>query len=233
MGLMDKVKAQATTLAQQTKETANAGKAKLDQSQANRRSDVILRNLGLAILAERTGRGTAETSGQINQLISELTTHEAQNNVNLVQQAAQAQAQQLANQTRPGDFLTSSDSAPDPNVSGAMPGAAPSYGGAPSYNAPASYPQSGGQTGFPDAGQPTSFPGAAPTGFPDAGQSSSFPGAAPTAFPASAPAGFPPATSFPEATPAGFGEPAPADEAPDPYSAPNPQSTGFPPSSDG
>ncbi len=131
MGLMDKVKAQASTLAQQTKDATSAGMAKLDQSQASRKADGMLRSLGLAILAERTGRATAETAAQITQLLSDLSAHETQFGINLVQQAAQAQAQQLANQMRPGDFLTSSASPVDPSVSATMPGAAPAYGGAP------------------------------------------------------------------------------------------------------
>ena len=124
MGLMDKVKAQANTLAQKTQETANAGKARLDMSQANRRSDGLLRSLGLAVLAERTGRAAPETQAQIDQLIADLTAHETQHGVNLVQQAMQAQQMQMG----PGDFLTSSDPAFDPNVSAAPPpGAAPAY----------------------------------------------------------------------------------------------------------
>ena len=98
MGLMDKVKAQATTLAQKTQETANAGMAKLDSTQASRRSDAMLRSLGAAVLAERTGRATAETAGQIEKLISDLTAHEAQHSINLVAQTAQA----VAMQTGPG-----------------------------------------------------------------------------------------------------------------------------------
>ena len=54
MGLMDRVKAQATELAQKTQGTA---KAKLDEAQAKRRADALLRSLGAAVYAERTGRG--------------------------------------------------------------------------------------------------------------------------------------------------------------------------------
>src|SRR6266516_5988482 len=63
MGLMDRVKQQASTLAQQ----ANQGMAKLDNLPAQRRADALLRSLGVAILAERTGRATADTSAQITQ----------------------------------------------------------------------------------------------------------------------------------------------------------------------
>jgi hypothetical protein len=85
MGLMDKVKAQATQLAQKTQEAAQEGKAKLDQAQANRRGDILLRQLGAAVFAERTGRGTADTQATIDQLVSAISDHESENGLNLTQ----------------------------------------------------------------------------------------------------------------------------------------------------
>src|SRR6266567_1874776 len=90
MGLMDRVKQQASTLAQQ----ANQGMAKLDNLPAQRRADAMLRSLGLAVLAGRTGRATVDTEAQITQILADIAQHEQQYNVDLVQQAAQAQAQQ-------------------------------------------------------------------------------------------------------------------------------------------
>jgi hypothetical protein len=83
MGLMDKVKAQANQLAQKTQETAREGKARLDQAQANRRADMLLRNLGALVYAERTNRGTPDTEDQISKLVSDLQAHEAENGINL------------------------------------------------------------------------------------------------------------------------------------------------------
>ena len=83
MGLMDKVKAQAGQLAQKTQETAREGKARLDQAQANRRADMLLRNLGALVYAERTNRGTPGTDDQINKLIGDISAHEAENGINL------------------------------------------------------------------------------------------------------------------------------------------------------
>lgn len=83
MGLMDKVKAQATQLAQKTQEAAQEGKAKLDQAQANRRGDMLLRQLGAAVYAERTGRGAADTQATIDQLVSTISAHERENGLNL------------------------------------------------------------------------------------------------------------------------------------------------------
>jgi hypothetical protein len=83
MGLMDKVKAQAGQLAQKTQETAREGKARLDQAQANRRADMLLRNLGALVYAERTNRGTPGTQDQIDRLVKDIQAHEAENGINL------------------------------------------------------------------------------------------------------------------------------------------------------
>jgi hypothetical protein len=83
MGLMDKVKAQATVLAEKAQETARDSKAKFDQAQAKRRGDVLLRNLGAAVYAERTGRSTPGTGADIDQLIEDIKAHEAQNGISL------------------------------------------------------------------------------------------------------------------------------------------------------
>jgi hypothetical protein len=91
MGLMDKVKAQATVLAQKTQETVNEGKARLDQVQAQRGADVMLRNLGALVFAERTGRGTADTQAQVDKLVTDLSAYESANGINLaVQPTGQA-----------------------------------------------------------------------------------------------------------------------------------------------
>ena len=76
MGLMDRVKAQATELAQQ-------GKAKYDQVQATRRADAMLRNLGALVYQERTGRGVPDSQAQIDKLIADLSAHESANGINL------------------------------------------------------------------------------------------------------------------------------------------------------
>jgi len=83
MGLMDKVKAQATQLAQKTQEAAQEGKARLDQAQATRRGDLLLRQLGAAVFAERTGRGTPDSQATIDQLVSAISAHERENGLNL------------------------------------------------------------------------------------------------------------------------------------------------------
>ena len=76
MGLMDKVKAQASELARE-------GKAKYDQVQATRRADAMLRNLGAVVFKERTGRADPDCQAQIDKLVSDLSAHEAANGINL------------------------------------------------------------------------------------------------------------------------------------------------------
>src|SRR5260370_9651056 len=83
---MDKVKAQANALAQQ----ANAGMAKLDNLPVQRKSDALLRSLGVAVLADRTGRGNPGAGEEIDRLFAEITQHEATNGIDLVKQSPKA-----------------------------------------------------------------------------------------------------------------------------------------------
>jgi hypothetical protein len=92
MGLMDKVRAQATVLAQKTQETAREGKAKFDQVQATRRADAMLRNLGAVVYAERTGRGNPDTQAQIDKLVADISAHEAANGINLSAEPTDSQS---------------------------------------------------------------------------------------------------------------------------------------------
>jgi hypothetical protein len=139
MGLMDRVKAQATQLAQATQQAALDGKAKLDQAQASRRGDALLRSLGAAVYAERSGRGTPDSQAKIDKLIADISAHERDNGLNLADpQPASLQPSFPADPPSP------------------FPGPAASQ-----------FP-GGGSTPLPDAG-PTTFPDAGPTTVPDAG----------------------------------------------------------------
>src|SRR5258708_23075678 len=151
MGLMDRVKQQAPTLAQQ----ANQGMAKFDSLPAERRADALLRSLGVAVLAERTGRANGDTEAQISRILADIAQHEQQYSVNLVQQAAQAQAQpqwqqqQQQWQQGPGGVLTSAPPV-GPNASAMPPppgpGGAPGYGGQPGYGGGARFGRSGAES---------------------------------------------------------------------------------------
>jgi hypothetical protein len=88
MGLMDRVKAQATQLAQQTREAAEQGKAKLDQAQASRGGSAMLRQLGMLVYADRTGRGSPDSQAKIDQLVNEISAYERENGLNLTAEPA-------------------------------------------------------------------------------------------------------------------------------------------------
>jgi hypothetical protein len=92
VGLMDKVKAQATVLAQKGQETAREGKVKFDQAQAKRRADIMLRNLGAAVYAERTDRGTPGTRADIDRLVADIKAHEAEHGISLAPESADQRA---------------------------------------------------------------------------------------------------------------------------------------------
>ena len=208
MGLMDKVKAQASQLAQQAQETARDGKAKFDQSQANKRADVLLRNLGAVVFSERTGRGGPDSAAQIDKLVADISAHEAANGISLAQAAdagpvgGPAGAPAGASFGPPGEFLPGPGAPPsstftDPGVgSPAGAGAAPSFPGTgpapvfPGAGTSTSFPGAGTSSSFPDAGTTPSFPDAGTaSSFPDAGTTPSFPDTGTTsAFPDEAPA---------------------------------------------
>jgi len=79
MGLLDKVKAQATQAQAVAKEAAQKGQAKLDQVQAKRAADGMLHDLGVAYYAQTSGRGAAGTQSDIDRLIEALQAHEQTN----------------------------------------------------------------------------------------------------------------------------------------------------------
>lgn len=82
MGLIDRFRDQAAQVAQRTaqvtQEAAQQGKAKFDQAQAKRRADVMFRDLGAAVYAERTARGGTDTADKIERLVKALSQQEAE-----------------------------------------------------------------------------------------------------------------------------------------------------------
>jgi len=103
MGIMDRVKPLANQVSQKTQEAAREGKARLDQAQANRQADVLLRNLGALVYAERTGRGTADTQAEINKQIADIQAHLARvGNQNFVHAGRERLPQPLAHTDKRG-----------------------------------------------------------------------------------------------------------------------------------
>jgi hypothetical protein len=78
MGLLDKVKAQATAATEMAKDAAAKGQAKMNDAQAKKAADGMLRDLGAAFYATRTGRATPTTDGDIDRLVASLQTHESE-----------------------------------------------------------------------------------------------------------------------------------------------------------
>ena len=152
MGLMDRVKAQAVQLAQQAQEAAQEGRARIDQVQVGRRGDALLRQLGAAVLAERTGRGTADSQARIDQLINEISAYERENGLNLVNPTQPGFPQPGFPQPgfpQPG-FPQPGFPQPGFPASGPGPFAGPQPGSAPTG---AAGPFSGtGSSAFPDSG---------------------------------------------------------------------------------
>ncbi len=78
MGLLDKVKAQATAATEMAKDAAAKGQAKLDEAQAKKAAEGMLRDLGAAFYATKTGRETPTTDADIDRLVAALQQHESE-----------------------------------------------------------------------------------------------------------------------------------------------------------
>ena len=78
MGLLDKVKAQATAATEMAKDAAAKCQAKMNDAQAKKSADSMLRDLGAAFYATKTGRSTPATDGEIAQLVTALQAHESE-----------------------------------------------------------------------------------------------------------------------------------------------------------
>lgn len=76
MGLLDKVKESAAQATAMAKDAAQKGQAKIDEVQAKRASDALLRDLGAAAYAEKTNRGGPTTSADIDRILAALEEHE-------------------------------------------------------------------------------------------------------------------------------------------------------------
>jgi len=78
VGFLDKVKEGAAQASAAAKDAAQKGQAKLDVMQAKKAADAMLRDLGVAIYAEHTGRGTPATEASAERLVTALQQHEAE-----------------------------------------------------------------------------------------------------------------------------------------------------------
>jgi|SRR6516162_39752 len=78
MGLLDKVKAQATAATEMAKDAAAKGQAKIDEAQAKRAAEGMLRDLGATFYASREGRGTPTTDAEMERLVTAIRQYESE-----------------------------------------------------------------------------------------------------------------------------------------------------------
>src|ERR1700683_4451831 len=78
MGLLDKMKDAAQTATVAAKDEAAKGQAKMNEWQGEKAADGLLRDLGAAFYATKTGRATPTTDTDIGQLVAALQAHEAE-----------------------------------------------------------------------------------------------------------------------------------------------------------
>ena len=126
MGLLDKVKAQATAATAVAKDAAQKGQAKLDEVQSKKGADSLLRDLGAAFYATKTGRATPSTDSDIDRLVAALQTHESEHGAfTLAPESAAAAPTATATTTNFGPAPTATTTNFGPAPTAADPGSPP------------------------------------------------------------------------------------------------------------
>src|SRR3984957_14561520 len=125
MGLMDKVRAQGTQIAQMAQEPAREGKVKLDQAQAKRRADAMFRDLGATVYAERTGRGTPDSQEKIDRLVDALSRQEGAQGLGAPRGSApgdSAPGESKPGESKPGESKSAESKPGESKPGGSSPG---------------------------------------------------------------------------------------------------------------
>lgn len=78
MGLVDKMKAQATQIAGKAQEAGKVGQAKLEALQAKRKADGLVSELGEISYHSRTARGRPGDEQRADDLVEQLRQYEAE-----------------------------------------------------------------------------------------------------------------------------------------------------------
>jgi hypothetical protein len=78
MGIMDKVKAQATQIADKAQQAGQAGQAKLADIQAKRKGDALLLELGGITYTQRMGRADAGADARATEIVGLVQAFEAE-----------------------------------------------------------------------------------------------------------------------------------------------------------
>lgn len=78
MGFMDKVKAQATSLAEKAQEGAKAGQAKISDMQSKKQADALLLELGGIVYTQQAGRAPADAEAKASEIVVQLQQFESE-----------------------------------------------------------------------------------------------------------------------------------------------------------
>ena len=119
MGLMDKVKSQATQLAEKAQQAGQAGQAKLAEVQAKRKVDALLLELGGIVFTQRAGRAAAGADARLAEIVTQVQQHEAEHGAVTVTSAGAAVAE-TTGVVDPGASMPAPAAAP-PTASGPIP----------------------------------------------------------------------------------------------------------------
>jgi hypothetical protein len=119
MGLMDKVKSQATQLAEKAQQAGQAGTAKLAEVQAKRKADALLLELGGITYLQRQGRADPSAESRATELVGLVHQHETEHGPVAVTSAASALAE-ASGVVDPGAAAPAPAAAP-PTSSGPLP----------------------------------------------------------------------------------------------------------------
>jgi hypothetical protein len=126
MGLLDKVKAQATAATAAAKDAAQKGQAKLDEVQSKKAADGMLRDLGAAFYATKTDRATPSTDADIDRLVAALQTYESEHGaLTLAPESAAAAPTATTTNTNFGPAPTATTTNFGPAPTAADPGSSP------------------------------------------------------------------------------------------------------------
>jgi hypothetical protein len=77
MGFMDKVRSQATQLAEKAQEGLQTGKGKLDELQERKRAQGLLQELGVLVYRQHTNRSVEGSAADVERLVGDLQKIEA------------------------------------------------------------------------------------------------------------------------------------------------------------
>jgi hypothetical protein len=145
MGLMDKVKAQATSVEAKAQEAGKVGQAKIEAVQAKRKADALLEELGKITFEAQVGRGAAGDEKRAAELVEQLRQYEAEYGQIGTDATGPATATGSSFVPSSGDVDTVSNGVPSPVAEPAD--AAPS----PAASAPEPAPAPPSSGGIPEA----------------------------------------------------------------------------------